>query len=96
MSQVQEKVAKVPISGPDNSSKADKQVRMEPKPSPVRLLEAQKEAHKVYETIELGAEEKMALDTGVSDIILESIAKGNGTKVSEFADDMALVELGGF
>ena len=96
VSQVQEKVPKVSISGPDNSSKAHKQVRMESKPSPGSLSEAQKESSKVSETTESGVEEKIALNTGVFDIILESIAKGTGTKVSDFTDDTGLVELGEF
>ena len=69
---------------------------MESKPSPGNLSEAQKEAPKVSEITESGIEEKIALDTGVFDIILESIAKGIGTKVSDFTDDTGLAELGGF
>ena len=49
---------------------------------------------KVSETIELGVEEKITLDTEVFHIILESIAKGTGTKVSDITDDTELVELG--
>ena len=94
VSQVQEKVPKVSISGPNNSSKAHKQVRMESKPNPGSLSEARKEAPKASETTESGVEEKIALDTGVFDIILESIVKGTGTKVSDLTDDTGLVELG--
>ena len=93
VSQVQEKVPKMSISGPDISSKAHKQIHMESKPSPGSLSEAQKEAPKVSETAKSEVEEKIALDTGVFDIILESIAKGTGTKVSDFTDDTGLVEL---
>lgn len=49
---------------------------------------------KVSETIELGVEEKIALDTEVFHIILESIAKGTGTKVSDITNDTEPVELG--
>lgn len=94
--QMQGKVAKTSISGPDNSSKAHKQVRMESKLSPVSPSEAQKEAPKASETTESGIEENNPSDTGVFDIILESIAKGTGTKVSEFTDDTGLIELGEF
>ena len=66
------------------------------KPSPGSLSKAQKEAAKVSETTESGVEEKIALDTGVFDFILESNAKGTGTKVSDFTDDTGLVELGEF
>ena len=48
------------------------------------------------ETTESGVEEKIALDTRVFDNILESIARGTGTKVSNFTDDTGLVELGKF
>ena len=95
VSQVQE-VAKASITGPDNSSKAHKQVRVGSKLSPASPSEAQKEAPKASETTESWIEEKPALDTGVFDIILESIAKGTGTKVSELTDDAGLVELGEF
>lgn len=96
VSQVREKVPKASTSGPDNSSTAHKQVRMKSKPSPGSLSEAQKEAPKVSETTESGVEEIIASDTGVFDIILESIAKGTGTEVSDFTDDTRLVELGQF
>ena len=49
---------------------------------------------KVSETIELGVEGKIALDTEVFHIILESTAKGTGTKVSDITDDTEIVELG--
>ena len=92
-SQAQERVPQVSISGPDNLSIAHKQAYMESKPSPAQ---AQKEAPKMSRTTELGVEEKVGLDTKVFDSILESIAKGDGTEVSGFSDDTALVELGKF
>ena len=94
--QVQEKVPKVSISGTEYSSKGHKQVRMESKLSPGRISEAQKELPKVSETIESEIEERSTLDTSVFDIILGSIAKETGTEVSDFTDDTALTELGGF
>ena len=75
VSQVEEKVPKVSISDLDNSSRAHRQVRMESKPGPGSFSKVQKGAPKVFEITESGVEEKIALDTGVFGIILESIAK---------------------
>lgn len=94
VSQVQGKVPKVPVSGTDKSSKANKEMRMNSKPSPGGFSEAQEEASKVSKSTGSEVGEKVALDTGVFKIILESIAKGTGTKVSDFNDDTELVELG--
>ena len=93
--QAQEKARRASISGTEYSSKAHKQVRLESKPSPGSLSEAQKEVSKVSETTESEIEEKSASETRVFDIILESIAKGTGIEVSDFTDDTGLAELGG-
>lgn len=79
-------------SGLDKSLKSHKQVHMESKPSPKGFLEPQKEKSKISDTP--GSGKKVDLDTRVFDIILESIAKGTGTKVSDFNNEMELLELG--
>ena len=94
VSRIQEKHGKMSSSGPDISSRAHKEVRMESELNSVSLPEAQKETRKVSETTEPGYEEKFVLNNGVFDIILESIAKGTGTKVSDLTDDTGLVEIG--
>ncbi|KAL8786837.1 MAG: hypothetical protein Q9213_002574 [Squamulea squamosa] len=80
----------MPIAGPDDSSsKPHQQVHTEPKPYPSDALGAQSDF--LDDTTEA---ENDNSNTAVFDIILESIAKATGTKVSDFSDDMRLLELG--
>ncbi len=83
------------ISGPAQIIRQiHKQIRMESNPSSGNFSEAQMEAHKISETTELGVEGNIALDTGVFDVLLNSISKETGTKVFDLTDDAGLIGLG--
>lgn len=79
---------------PESSLKAQQQIPAAPKSSPTSLLEPHKIVSKAVETIVSRSESKTTSDTGIFNIIMESIAKGTGTTPSELTDDMQLVELG--
>ncbi|KAL8910261.1 MAG: hypothetical protein Q9171_004425 [Xanthocarpia ochracea] len=93
-SQDRENVPKMSISGPGNSSKAHKQARVESKPSPGSLSEAQKVAPKVSDTTAPEFGKEITSETGLYETILESIARATGSKVTDFTDDTSLAELG--
>ncbi len=93
-SQVQEKVAKV-SSSPENSSEAREHIPVGSKPRSKRHSDSQMEVPKVAEATVSTGEGNVASNTPDFDIILESISKGTGTKVSDLTDDTVLVELGG-
>jgi iterative type I PKS product template protein len=62
---------------------------------PVEALEHIKKASETRVLTEIAVEErKPTSNTGVFEIVLESIAKATGTKLSELTDDMELAELG--
>ena len=98
-SQVEEKAYRVLARSPEKSSETRELTKpSDSKPARSKTHSgAQKEEPRVADTAAVPVEEEeqqVAQNTGVFEIILESISKGTGTKVSDLTDDTALVEIG--
>ncbi|CAG8971037.1 hypothetical protein HYALB_00005275 [Hymenoscyphus albidus] len=88
-------LGKVVLGNPSIKPQIPRNLTTSPIPTTKNIVSIKLESTpKKEETQVIAEEEKVTSSTGVFEIILDSIAKATGTKISDLTDDIQLAELG--